>query len=353
LDGTVYFVESYDCSLDRYYPEGSVITCSIREFAAYYEPWTTYEGVVWFGDGKPADACKRTGTDMMIQTRFETTLRSESAVVGQAGCVSLRKVSAGERFRVSEILEDPQGDRYYRVTEGGKTAYIAAAAAFTVRVNPEDLELLNLRIPEWIPAGQDGDIRGTVLAKNGSVGAVEVIITDSLGKTVVSARCEAEGYYCELDKLNGQLQMEQLPQGVYLVQVYGQCAQSVIAGNQLRTVTADIRLGGQMLQLGGNGHSGKAYPALQKKVEQAQDGWVWQQDSWYYYENGQPVTGWVKHYGSLYYLDETGGAVTGWQTVEGKLRLFSDAGAMITDTEVTRDGTVYVLAKDGTATEKK
>lgn len=350
LDGRVYFVESFDSSVNRYYPEGSVITCSIPEFVEFYADWTTYEGLVWFGNGEYADACQVTGTDLMIQTRFDTTLRSQPFVAGQNGCEVLRPVSAGERLRATAILDDPMGDRYYRVTDGEVTGYIAAGAAFVTRVNPEDLEVLDLQISRHIPAGQGLQIAGQVFAKNGSVGAVEVEITDSAGHQVAFARCDAAGFNQQLDELNEKMPV--LPAGEYLVQVYGVCAQIMPAGQELRPVEKRILLAKQNLQVGGEEPAGEARPAMMRSVEQTREGWFFENGSWYCYENGQPKCGWVEDAGVGYYLDDTGAALTGWQSVDGSLYKFSGSGAKLYSMEAEYDGAVYVLDDTGVATVK-
>lgn len=347
VDGTVYFVESFDCSLDRYHPEGSVISCSISRFADYFGKWTKFDGIIHFGTGQYSDGCAEYGTDVTVQARFDSQLRSQPCLPEQNGCTLLRSVSAGERLRATGILENKQGDCYYRIEEDGRVGYIAAGAVCAQRADPEDLELVDAQFPDVVRGEQDG-LSGTVIARHGGVAAVEAVVTDSVGKQVRSVRCGANGYRWELDSLNEQLSLHTLEPGYYTVELYAQCAQPALFGQELQTLTGRVRLQGQVVQVGGLIHNAKAHPALQKKVQQPYEGWVYENDRWYFYEDGAAVTGWLTHCGVQYYLDDTGAAVTGWQQVDGKTRYFSHTGGLVTGW-LTQEGVTYALnVNDGT-----
>ena len=352
LDGMVYFVESFDCSLNTYHPQGSVIVCSIADFVKYFARWTVFDGIIHFGTGSYSDGCDTVGTDAIVMTRFESVLRSQPCLVGQNGCVKLRGVAAGERLRATAILTDALGQRFYRVEDGGTTAYIAASAVCPQRVNPEDLTLESPVIPDHLRDQTDGNIGGTVVAKNGGIGAVEVLVTDGQGQQVLRERMDANGCRWDIGCLNESLYLDLLEPGSYMVEIYADCAQPVVAGGEIEVRHSRIRLWGEAMQVGGNSRSGKAQPVRQKAVEQEYDGWVYENEQWYYYRYGKACTGWIRLYGVDYYLNETGAATTGWAEVDGWLRCFTDTGAMITDCEREKDGVVYVLDADGTATAK-
>ncbi|MDZ5072752.1 hypothetical protein GNF71_15040, partial [Clostridium perfringens] len=46
--------------------------------------------------------------------------------------------------------------------------------------------------------------------------------------------------------------------------------------------------------------------------------WEKKDNKWYYYEDGNMVTGWKELGGIWYYLNESGAMVKGWQTISGK-----------------------------------
>ncbi len=350
LDGKVYFVESFDLSLNGFHEEGSVITCSVAEFARYYEKWATYEGLVCFGSGQYADACTAYETDLMIQARFETTLRSQPNVVGKKGCKALRSVLCGERLRAEAVYEDPAGDRYYRVKDGENIGYIAETAMFVLRCNPEDLSVQELNIPQRIARGGALKMAGTVVADKTRVSAVEITVTDMQGQQLLSARQECYAIRQELSKLSLRLDTQYLPEGAYLVQVFGECAMAVPGVQEVQIQNPRVRLGAQMLLVGKSAYDGEIQPVLRKTVQQLRNGWVWEDARWYCYENGNLRTGWVQCGDAWYYLGQDGAAVTGWQTVDGQLRLFRENGAMAVSTTARLDGKRYTIDESGVAT---
>ncbi|MEB3057257.1 cell wall-binding protein, partial [Bacillus pseudomycoides] len=42
------------------------------------------------------------------------------------------------------------------------------------------------------------------------------------------------------------------------------------------------------------------------------DGWVFEQNNWYYYVNNVPASGWKKIQGTWYYFESNGVMKTGW-----------------------------------------
>ena len=52
VGGTIYYYESYNGTFGGvYYPEGSVISCTISQFASHYGKWAEFEGIVHFSGG--------------------------------------------------------------------------------------------------------------------------------------------------------------------------------------------------------------------------------------------------------------------------------------------------------------
>lgn len=249
LDGMCYFVESFDLSLDTYYPEGSVVVCTIADFAGYFDRWTVFDGIIHFGTGNYSDSCDMVGTDVTVQVRFDSQLRSQPCLVGQNDCVRIRSVVAGEQLRATGILTDKLGQQFYRIEEGGVETYIAAGAVCAQQVNPDDLAL-----EDPVPLRQYGAephmVGGTVVAKNGSIAAVEVLVTDSAG--VPTLRERAEVYDCRFDVacLNESLYFDLLEPGSYTVEIYADSAVPVVVGGQLQTRYSRVRLWGQIMQVG-------------------------------------------------------------------------------------------------------
>lgn len=66
----------------------------------------------------------------------------------------------------------------------------------------------------------------------------------------------------------------------------------------------------------------------QQVTEEVADGWVLKDGTWYYFEQGQPRTGWFCSGGVNYYLKEDGSVTTGWTQINGIDRCFTDTGAL-------------------------
>ena len=391
LDGVVYFTESYPSRFVTYKEEGQVVTCTIAQFAAYYDKWTSYEGLIWFGDGKYADSCERKDTNLLATVRFDTTLRSEPCVVGQNDCRVLRSVSGGEQVRATAVVKNKQGDYFYQVQDGEVVGYIAAAALFARQADPLDLQLTDEKLPTVISGAYNAGLAGTVLARFGGISRLGAVVTDSLGKQVRHVTAQVQGFRGELELLNEQLALDDLEPGHYKVELYAESAAPAVANGQETTLYGKILLRSKVVQVGGTMHVAKAQPVRQMLLPAKDNGWVQQEDGWHFLKEGQSLTGWQEILGVKYYFDEDGAAVTGWQETDGVKRYFSATGAMcvgwlqvgedvyfrnpdgsaytgwlefegklycfdedgvrITYKRVKKDGVVYVIDRDGVATK--
>lgn len=387
VGGTVYFVESYDCALGG--TEGMVISCSIDEFAKYYDKWTVFEGLIHFGMGTYHDVCPNISTDLTVQARFPTILRSEPVMVGRQDCVRLRSVAAGERLRVTAIYEAERA-YYYRVETNEGYGFIAAGAVSLLQVNTEGVTLSGAALPRQMQSGAVPAFAGTVMDNYGSLSSVEVCITDTKGQLIRRELAEVQEDIAQLKDLRDGLFFDLLEPGEYQLDIYASRACPAVIGNHITSYYTRVQLDSRRLQVGGNPRD-----ALQNLPTKQvyRDGWFRDKGTWYCYENGQPCTGWVTHLGVRYYLKEDGSvtvgaqnvdgqqmyfsvggalvtgwltlegktgyraadgtAVIGWQTIDGKLYCFGEDGVMLTDTEQIKDKTTYLIAKDGTATEKQ
>lgn len=385
LDGTVYFVESFYTSLGG--NEGNVIQCSIPTFAAYFNDWMVYEGLIHFGDYP--DTCKQYPTNAFVQTRFDTTLRSQPCVVGMNDCVRLRDVGAGEVLQATALVEDRQGRRYYRVDGGEYSGYVAASAVSVLEASGEDLYVADFSAPDKMEENHDPAIAGKVEAKYSTVQAVCATITDASGSIVLRERQECLGKSVSLDVVSWELPLDLLGPGIYELEISADAACTIDQMGQLKTLYPKMVLHRQLLQVGQP--EDRNIPPEQPK--ETPDGWVRQDGTWYYYENGSPVTGWLescgrRYYlkedgtvtvgwakveeteyyfsatgavcsgwftadGGVYYLKETGGFVTGKQEMGGQIYFFADDGLLIRTGEVTNNDIVYTIAPDGRATVKQ
>lgn len=341
IDGQVYFVESFDCPLGG--AEGQVIRCSIKEFAKYFDRWTQFEGLVHFGTGNYHDVCPHVTTDLLVQTRFSATLRSEPAVVGDQGCVRLRSVAAGERLHATAIYQ-AEDALYYRVDTTEGYAFIPASAVSVLQISTEGLQLQDFAMSSYLTPGTVPVLKGTVTDSYGSNCCVEVSITDSRGSAVRQGQTE-QLPAASLKKLTEQLTFDLLELGEYQVDIYAGRSTPMVRGGSIAETYVRTQVYRGQLQVGGDPRQ-VVLPRLITQPER--DGWFWAQGTWYCYENGEPRTGWVDHLGVRYYLQIDGSVTTGAQRIEGKSLYFSAGGALITGW-LTLEGSTSYRLEDGTA----
>lgn len=349
VDGMVYFAESYPIYLNGAHAEGALVKCSIEQFAESYGKWTVYEGIIVFGTGEYADGCEATGTNLVVQARFDTVLRSQPQLLGQDDCVKLRDIPQGERLRVTEILKNSQNDSFYRVAHGETVGYVSAAAVSPVQASPQDLKAEDLIIPEQVGAGQAAQLSGYVSEAFGQVSGLDVNLLDSEGTLVAREALENEGFWVSMEEVNESLHLDLLEEGMYTLQMYA-TIRAEDAKEQVRYTR--ICVAQKSLQVGDQRMSPQLPEQLPFDDPLPENGWFYR-GGWRLYREGQPVTGWVKDCGVWYYLNQSGVALTGWQSMEGKWYCFTETGAMLQNCQVTAEDGLFQLDGNGVATKIK
>lgn len=340
-NGIVYMVEGYRTPLGG--EGGSLIRCTIAQLAKFFDEWTIFEGLVHFSRGF-IDSCRRYSTDIFVRPRFDITLRSLPCLVGQNECRELRSISAGERLWVTAVLEDSQGDLFYEVRDGEQVGYIVAQTAALIRTNAEVLSLDDFAAPRFLKSQEQGRLQGIIRAANGLVGEVEIVITDAEGKQVVRQRRIADSVSFDLSEFNEALPLDTLEDGGYTLSLYGSTASAYVREDSLDYSYATRLLRTHSLWVGTGFQGNLRLTDEQPQEEILRDGWVWENNTWYYYENGTPRTGWFRSYGVEYYLKEDGSVTTGWAEIEGEERYFTSTGAMSVGWLVTEKGMRYGLS---------
>lgn len=337
-DGMVYMMEGYWTPMAG--DEGNLICCSIERLADFYDSWTVFEGLIHFSETY-AEACKRYGTDLFVRPRFDISLRSQPSVVGQNDCCELRSISAGERLRVTAVLENPLGDLYYEVQDGQRTGYIVAQTAVLERTNAEELSVEGFGAPRMLQQGGKGGLQGTVQAESGLVGEVELVITDAKGREVLRQRRIADSARFDLSQFNEALPLDTLEEGSYTLSLYATTASACVREDSLDYSYATILLKSRSLWVGNFLQASLHRQEQEPEVQALPDGWTWKDGTWYYREAGKPRTGWFRSHGVDYYLREDGSVTTGWAMIEGENRLFSDTGALCVGWLLTDEGMRY------------
>lgn len=344
IDGTVYFVESFYTSLGG--EEGNVITCSIPKFATFFADWTVFDGVIHFTRDY-ADSCESYGTNLFIKTRFDSTLRSMPCLVGQNGCEALRSLKAGERLHATAVYKNSRDELYYRVQDGEMAGYVSAGAVSIARVNGEDLKVEDQQdIPTNIGQGRRLSIGGRIVAQNAQIGNVLLKVTDAAGVTYLQATADVNAETFDLQQLNTQLGVGALPEGAYTLALQVESIHTAVSGKQLRSRYISVDLLQSPLLVGNVTVAGQS----RANPIPTREGWFWDGQTWYCYENGQPKVGWQEMLGVRYYLKEDGSVTTGWAEVDGVMRYFSATGAMCFGWLHTEAGTYYLLPDGRPAT---
>lgn len=342
LDGKVYFVESFYTALGG--EEGNVVVCTIPEFAAMFENWSLFEGVIHFAGKTYADACKEYPTDLFVRARFAMELRSQPCLVGKNGSKIQRSVSAGERLRVTALLKNPNGEWYYRVEDGDQVGYLVADTVVLARTNAEDITIGDFKLE--LPTKEDEDLQmtGRIQAQNGLVGAVEMVIADATGNEVFRYREITDAFRVNLKDLNEKVAFPALDDGVYTVTVCADTASAYIVQGKLDYSDETILLHQETLLVGEIAEAPQPKTAESPEVK---NGWYWTDGVWYFYKEGLPQTGWICENGVWYYLQEDGSVTTGQAQVGDNTYYFTDTGAMCVGWVNTGRGLRYTL-KDGT-----
>lgn len=343
-DGIVYFTESFDTA---YGPEGTAIRLTIKNFAEFYNGWADFEGLVCFRDNV-ADACVMYGTDLFVRTRFSQSLRSQPRLVGKDDCVVLRTLSSGERLRVSCVMKDFSGQLYYQVEDGEQIGYIMARGATLDRVNVEELSVTEDAIPNYSDPETPVTLQGTVSARNGLVGAVELTICDLSGETIYRQRKIVDAPSWDLSGFHESLESLLLTKGSYTVSLYGETASAYVREDALSYAYGKLLLEQKTLWVGVEPRTTPAAAAGMREVDKT--GWYWEDGTWYCYQNGRPRSGWTRSLGVQYYLQEDGSVATGWTQIDGQTYYFSATGALCTGWLSTPEGMHYVYS-DGSFAE--
>lgn len=341
VDGRVYFTESY--GTPYFEKEGMPGVCSISQFAAMYESWTTLEGVVYFGQKGYLDNCFRYNANMYVQTSQELPLYSmPDTLYTDAKSKLIRNTGAGEFLLATGLFKNPNGVCYYQVRDGETVCYVEAEETIPVRFNAEDLIVTDLEYPQVLETGKDFTLKGKISSHYSLVGSVTMTVTDESGKTILThSRARRGGAYdLSTDTFNPMVNFGGLEEGVYTYTLTASVQSNYMDQGTLETGARETTICSVQFAVG-------AETELPEQAEIApraqEDGWAIREGVWCYYEQGEPRTGWICIDGLDYYLKEDGAPTVGWAEINGKNRYFYGSGAMCTGWLHTEEGTFYLL----------
>lgn len=242
LDGTVYFVESYDLTLKgRRYTEGTPISCSIQEFCDYYASTTTQlDGVIYFGLKTYADEC----------TAYTTSAWASAAANGQVWsqpCESMvddsselvRELTVGEQLNVTGLYMNTAGEYWYELN-GGESGYARCADISIRQLRFDDVTVVGASAPTVLVKGKPFHVKGTILSEMNEIYSVRarVYSLDGTQMTqVINATNMAESKCYDLNNSNisKKLTFRSLSAGRYRYELAAIVGNYYVEGGQLLT----------------------------------------------------------------------------------------------------------------------
>lgn len=340
IDGYVYFVEGFEIFG---VPEGQPVIMDISSFANYWSSWTEYEGTIYFGDKADEDYCSYYSSDLYVQTSAPLPILAAPDL----NAAVVRKATTGERLHAVGTYQAQNGSWFYKIEEGGVYSYIPAANTEPIWMGYEDVRVAELKLPEKLKQGKDFQVSGKIKTPKLQLEGVWLTVTDSEGETLMDKTLEENGKFCSLSK-EQTMELSGLPEGVYTYNIYADLRNHYISGGNLTYESKTVPVVSQTFTVGDA--VAEQTEDAQVQPEEPESGWILRDGVWYYYEDGQPRTGWFCAGGVNYYLKEDGSVTTGWVEINGINRYFSDTGALRTGWVDNGKETYYMLRNGTRAT---
>ncbi len=343
IDGMVYFTESYGTSFAEV--EGLPAACTISQFVASYTGWTVFEGAVWFGEKGYVDICAQYNTYMYVSTLSKAPMYTQPCKPDSEDAKStyIRTAQKAERLLVTGLYENTLGEFYYQVKDGRAVCYVEASKAEPVRFNTEDVAITDAVYPQVLELGKDFTIAGKIHPVNSKATAVHMIVSGQDGEVIMThSLAKQSGVYdLQKDTFNLIVDFGILETGVYTFTLIADVINDYYEEDEVLTDLQTVTLCNRTFTVGEDVEMPKVKSVTPRSVR---SGWLLRDEVWYYYENGQPRSGWINHNGVAHYLHPDGAVTTGWAEINGKKRFFSGSGAMCTGWLHTDEGSWYLLS---------
>lgn len=413
VDGLVYFSESYSTSVGgQYYPEGAPIVCDIDTFCDYYDSWTRFEGLVYFGLKSYAQVCDTYPAGMYAMASKDLALYSEPCDPGVYDAEPTDRIlEAGAVVKIDSILQTPEGDFWYAFRAKGMTAYLPAEELIYHAECADDVRTNGLRLPAALTAGNGYIVGGTVTADHSQIESVTVAVyPEGSSEAVFSGTLAVGDKYVNLfcDELDNAMTFRLLTAGTYSIKVTAEVLSCTVKNGILEekitvqelwnskldvydywaycpVVTIDgnggnvsiqqisVEYGKELGRLPNPSRTGYIFtgwsldaagtkPVAEKTVitgnvtlyaqweknSYAASGWQYIDENWQYFVSGSSVKGWFRSNGMRFYQDENGMLVRGLYKIDGDTYYFSESGAVYTGWK-TVAGNTYYFNRDGVA----
>lgn len=409
IDGIVYYTECYSASIDgKYWGEGTTISCTVDAFCQYYNSWTVFEGVIYFGHKNYAEDCKQYPTAMYGIAVKDSVIYSQPFDAQNPAQNETEDIlTSGQIVKVTALLETPGGEYWYALE--GQDAYVPADTLVYASDCLEDITLTGAKMPTVHTQGKSFSLGGTVASSHSGLSAVRVDVYSMKipDVAVLSAQVEVSGNRVVLndEALEKVLRFGDLIPGEYgisvIAQGYGYVMKQGLPEMQIREKTLwnsrfrVVSQGGDYVTVTFDGNGGT--PSQQQMVVAAgeiltlpnatgtglqllgwstdpegfqmvdvpfvadqnitlyarwtdgttgETGWHLVYDSWQYYMDGARAEGWFTFAGMKFYQLPSGIMVRGWREIDGKEYYFSETGRWLSGWQEI-SGSRYYLYEDG------
>lgn len=242
LDGIVYFAESSPMVIEgNYWPEGRAIYCSIDTFSAYYNSWTTLDGLIWFGTKGYSEKCDSFNAGFNAMAMVDTAMLGEIPdPENDEQPVLLETVQAGQILEVVGILKTPEGTYWYEVAQGETYGYVEASALKTMQVTADEIPVGwgNVHMPAFLRQGQVFVLGGELHAGNGRFRKAEVTVHKSTGtgQPVYSVAMDmAQKTFRLSDLTYSAIAWKDLPIGEYILTIRVSVESHTVENGKLQT----------------------------------------------------------------------------------------------------------------------
>lgn len=248
VDGKVYFMECYSMSIGgQYYAEGTPIVVDIDTFCDYYDRWTVFEGVAYFGVKSYADLCQEYPSSMYAVAIKDVDAYSEPE---DPGVHIAERIAAtlkqGEKVLVTGLLKTPGGSYWYRLDKDGITAYAPAESLVADASSYDHITLSGLSVPKALYKNTGFVLQGRIYAQYGQIRSVEVAVyEDKQTQTPVISgymQTQAQTVYLNSGELDKTLAFRNLEPGAYRLVIRVEAESYILRAGELTTKTENVQL---------------------------------------------------------------------------------------------------------------
>lgn len=220
IDGRVYFMECYNMSIGgRYWAEGSPVSCTIKEFANYYDRWTVFEGAIYFGLKDYAGTCLEYPSSMHAMALSEAPLYAEPCDPGVYDAEPTGEVlAAGDTVQVTSLLQTPQGGYWYALEYNGSTRYVRAEQLDKIQWNYDDVQIANLKVPSTVRKNRGFVVKGYLSSQYSLIRDVEMAVySEETGELMFRSALDVDASMVSLstNALEKNMAFRKLPIGTY------------------------------------------------------------------------------------------------------------------------------------------